>query len=80
MNSERFLVALGEAIRARRKKLGFSQESFALEVGLDRTYVSGVERGVRNLSLKTLVMIAAGLQCLPSQILREAEKLLAERR
>lgn len=41
----------GTNVRRLRKQLGLSQEAFALEAGIDRTYVSGVERGARNPSL-----------------------------
>ena len=47
------LLAFGEALRARRKALGISQEELAAKAGLDRSYVGGVERGEHNLSLLT---------------------------
>jgi len=56
-----FLVKTGARIRSLRKKKGFSQEDFALEIGLDRTYVGGVERGERNLSALNIKKIADGL-------------------
>ncbi|GBE29031.1 MAG TPA: XRE family transcriptional regulator [Bacteroidetes bacterium] len=40
--------ALGDTLREFRKELGLSQEEYAFRCGLDRTYISGVERGVRN--------------------------------
>ncbi|OKP01649.1 helix-turn-helix domain-containing protein [Xenorhabdus eapokensis] len=39
-----------------------SQEAFADKCGLDRTYVSGIERGVRNPTLEIINVIANGLQ------------------
>jgi transcriptional regulator with XRE-family HTH domain len=45
------LLAFGQAVRHRRKALGFSQESFADECGIDRSYMGGVERGERNLAM-----------------------------
>ncbi|KLU16935.1 MULTISPECIES: helix-turn-helix domain-containing protein [Xenorhabdus] len=39
-----------------------SQEAFADKCGLDRTYVSGIERGVRNPTLEIIYVIANGLQ------------------
>jgi transcriptional regulator with XRE-family HTH domain len=56
------LVALGEAIRKRRLKLGMSQEGLALEVGLDRSYLGGVERGEHNIAAINLLKIAASLK------------------
>ena len=52
----------GENLRAARKKRGYSQESFAHAVDLDRTYVGGIERGERNPGLKTVVRIADALE------------------
>lgn len=57
-----FLKRVGAKVREVRKKKGFSQEAFALEVGLDRTYMGGVERGQRNVALLNLKKIAAGLK------------------
>jgi len=59
---KRILKTFGLHIRALRKKAGFSQEDFALEIGLDRTYMGGVERGERNVSLINLHKIATGLK------------------
>lgn len=55
------LEALGQRIREIRKAKGFSQEGFAAEVGLDRAYYGGVERGERNVAALNLVRIAAVL-------------------
>ena len=48
----------GQAVRVRRHVLGFSQEELAWRAGLNRTYVTDVERGSRNLSLSTLEKLA----------------------
>ena len=45
---------LGRAFRKRREALGFSQESYADEIGMHRTYYSAIERGEKNLQLDTL--------------------------
>ncbi|NCT57409.1 MAG: helix-turn-helix transcriptional regulator [Legionella sp.] len=55
------LSKLGNKIRELRKAKGFSQEAFADEAGLDRTYVGGVERGERNIAVLNLIRIAAAL-------------------
>ncbi|MGJ8609528.1 MAG: helix-turn-helix domain-containing protein [Octadecabacter sp.] len=52
----------GENFRAARKERGYSQESFAHAVDLDRTYIGGIERGERNPGLKTIVRIADTLE------------------
>lgn len=48
----------GRAVRQRRQKLGVSQEESAGLCGLDRTYIGGIERGERNLSLVNIETIA----------------------
>lgn len=55
------LVELGKKIRELRKSKGFSQESFADEAGLDRTYMGGIERGERNIATLNLIRIAWAL-------------------
>lgn len=47
-------VNLGRAIRAKRAERGFSQESFAHEVGLHRTYMGAIERGEQNVGVLNL--------------------------
>jgi transcriptional regulator with XRE-family HTH domain len=56
------LIALGQQIRKVRKARGISQEDFAAEAGLGRSYYGGVERGERNLSAINLMRIAATLK------------------
>ncbi len=48
-------------IRELRVKAGYSQERFALEINMDRTYYSSVEAGRRNISLRNIQKIANGL-------------------
>lgn len=55
------LISFGLRLRQLRKQKGFSQEGFALECGLDRSYVGAVERGERNLSLRNIKTIAKRL-------------------
>lgn len=52
----------GLAVRENRKRLGLSQEDLAERAGMDRTYVSGVERGVRNPSLLVIHRLAQALE------------------
>lgn len=51
----------GERLRERRMALGLSQEAFAHAAGLDRTYISGIERGKRNVSLRNIHVLARAL-------------------
>lgn len=54
-------ILFGIRIRELRKSRGWSQEGFALHVGLDRSYIGGVERGERNISLENICLIASAL-------------------
>jgi len=53
---------LGRAIRARRHALGLTQEQLAEKADLHWTYISGIERGVRNVTIVNLFQIALALQ------------------
>ena len=64
-------VRFGKAIRKRRQKLGVSQEAFADTCGLDRTYIGGIERGERNVSLINIERIAEALRISLSELFRE---------
>jgi len=55
------LARFGNRVRELRKKKGLSQEGLALESGLDRSYVGGVERGERNISLENIRKLADAL-------------------
>lgn len=66
--SSNILKSFGGRVRAKRTSLGLSQEKLAFETGLDRTYISGVERGVRNPSLIILEKIAKGLKVSLSEL------------
>lgn len=52
---------LGQRIRALRNERDISQSKFAKMIGMDRTYLVGVEYGRRNVSINNIVKIAAGL-------------------
>ena len=54
----RSLTAFGLAVRRAREEKGFTQERLAERADLDPTYISGIERGVRNASLLSLVRVA----------------------
>jgi len=59
--AEDILEKFGRHLRKLRQSRGISQEQFAEICDLDRTYISGIERGRRNVSLKNLQAIADGL-------------------
>lgn len=64
------LKQFGLIIRAERIKRGLSQEALADLVGLDRSYVGGVERGERNLSFSNIMKFADGLGMSPSSLFK----------
>lgn len=61
MGKKAELVALGKHIRELRSEKGYAQEEFANEVGLDRSYYGGIERGERNVAALNLIKIAKAL-------------------
>jgi len=69
--------AFGEALRDIRKNKNISQEHLGLEAGLDRTYVSLIERGLRSPTIRTLVKLAEVLHVLPSEIVSSMERRLS---
>jgi transcriptional regulator with XRE-family HTH domain len=64
--------SIGNAIRARRAELDWSQEGLAFECGLHRTYIGAVERGEKNLTLKNLVKIAVAMETTASALMGSA--------
>jgi transcriptional regulator with XRE-family HTH domain len=62
--------ALARNLRRLRQEADLSQEAFALKCGLDRTYISGIERATRNVTLATLDRIAGTLGVPPIELLR----------
>jgi len=69
MNESDLLILLGARIRELRKVRGLSQEAFAAECGLDRTYLGGIERGERNVAIRNLALIAKSLGISMSELL-----------
>jgi transcriptional regulator with XRE-family HTH domain len=64
------LVAFGEAVRRRRKDLGYSQEAFGDACG----YMGGIERGEHNLALINILKIIEGLGVQPSEFFKDMDK------
>jgi transcriptional regulator with XRE-family HTH domain len=70
MADNNILLRFGERVRDLRTRQGWSQEDFAAECGLDRTYVGGIERGERNLGLRNVELIARTLGISLSQLMK----------
>jgi len=62
-------VAFGRQLAVLRKQAGLSQEALALESGLARSYLGGVERGQRNIALLNICRLAKALAVRPSLLL-----------
>ena len=62
--------AFGEVMRTIREELGISQMRLHVKTGLDRTFISDLERGVQCPSLRTIYRVAAGLDIPPGNLIR----------
>lgn len=62
---------VGRNLQAYRKQRGLSQEQFADELGVHRTYMGGVERGERNLTLRTVERLAEAISVPALELLTE---------
>ena len=74
MDLARLQRAFGAEIRRRREALGVSQEALAFRAELHRTYISLLERGLRNPSIGVLAQLAAALGTPMASIVRDVEK------
>lgn len=71
-------AAFGQTLREFRREANISQEELALECGLDRTYISLLERGRRQPTLKSLFKISKILKVTPSEFVLAVEKKIKE--
>ncbi len=65
---------VGRTLRTYREAKGLSQEAFADVLGVHRTYMGGIERGERNLTLKSLERIASRLDLDPLSLLQPQDQ------
>ena len=65
-------ILFGRRLAALRKEIGWSQETLALESGIARSYLGGVERGQRNIALVNICRLAEALAVEPAELLRFA--------
>lgn len=77
--SHRLIRSAASVIKDRRKLSNLTQEDLAAASGLDRTYISGVERGTRNITLDSLEQIVLALEIpLHEFVTQWVEKLKTE--
>ena len=74
-SDDRRVRAFGAAVRLRREELGVSQEAHGYKAHVHRTYVSDVERGARNPTVKVIWKLAVALDTRPSALFASAEGL-----
>jgi transcriptional regulator with XRE-family HTH domain len=65
--------ALGKAIRSARELRGYTQEGFARKASMDRSYYGAIERGEFNLSVDTVLKIAAALEMTACELFGQAK-------
>lgn len=70
------LVSFGRVLRQLRKDAGLTQEQLALSAGIERNFVSLIERGINQPALKMIFKLADALGTTPSKMLQEVERQL----
>lgn len=73
MSEGRLQRRFGRAVRRRRKAAGLSQEALAQDAGLHRTYISLLERGLRQPQLETICALAKGLGTTMAELVGELD-------
>ncbi len=71
MDKKNLLKRFGNKVKLKRAELKLSQEELAYKCGFDRTYISLVERGLRNTSLSNLSILAKGLNTTISSLTKD---------
>jgi transcriptional regulator with XRE-family HTH domain len=72
-NRKQILISLGIKVKTLREDLKISQEQLADSCQFDRTYISLIERGKRNISLINLLKLSKGLNITPSKLIEDLE-------
>jgi len=74
MQERELAKAFGQVLSATREKRGISQEKLALDCDIDRTYVSLLERGLRQPTIAVVFRLAQSLGTKPSSLLAQIER------
>ena len=72
----RIAEAFGRVLREAREEAGLSQEKLAFESSIDRTFVSMLERGIRQPSLTTIFQLSEALEISPEEVVAPTSKKL----
>jgi len=64
----------GIVIRQLRTEMGVSQEKLSLDANIDRTYISGIEKGERNVSIEMIERLATFFQISVSELFKKVEE------
>jgi transcriptional regulator with XRE-family HTH domain len=76
MRTDHISAIFGQVLREQRTARGISQEDLALSANVDRTFVSQMERGIRQPSITTLIKLSGALGVQPSALVARMERLL----
>jgi transcriptional regulator with XRE-family HTH domain len=76
MRADHISTVFGQVLREQRTARGFSQEALALNADVDRTFVSQMERGIRQPTLTTLLKLSKALDIQPSTLVARMERML----
>lgn len=71
MNTDNIPAYFGEFLKKTRVEKGFSQESLALKTGLDRTYISLLERAKRQPTLKTFFILSQAVEVPAEKVVQQ---------
>ncbi len=71
---DKALTAFGQNVARLRTERGLSQDSLAEKAEVDRTYLSGIERGVRNPGIKTVIRLARALKTTVDELCKGVDK------
>lgn len=74
LDEQKFSLALGNSIYNLRKSKGYSQEKLAELTDLHRTYISDIERGAKNVTVKKVALICFALNVPLSTLFKEVDK------
>jgi hypothetical protein len=69
-NEKEILKQFGRNVKAERVRLGYSQENLAEKMGVNREYISRIERGIQNMSLLKITALANYLETNLNNLLR----------